>query len=380
MLNKDDYPIRVAQIMGKFNAGGIKSVLLNYYNNIDKDKIQFDFIIDNDSMSHDYSEVELMGGKVYKVPPVKDLIHYIPTLYKLLKTNDYKIVHAYINTLNIFPLFVSYLANIPVRIGENLSTAHYGESKTRLKALLKPFAKLFANRYAACSKLAGKWMYGEKTLRNGKVKIFNNAIDLDKFHYNPQLRNETRRKYKLEGMFVIGHIGRYQYQKNHNFLIDIFDEIHKLDDSTILVLIGYGNLKDSIFEKIAKLGLTDYVVDLGAREDIAQFYNAMDCFVLPSFYEGLPVVGVESQATGVPCIMSTEVTRETKITDITEFINLDESAEMWAKRILKWKNYKRKRVDDQITASGYNIKNEAHLLKEYYIDSLNELCETKLFN
>lgn len=371
MLNKDDYPIRVAQIMGKFNTGGIKSVLMNYYNSIDKKKIQFDFIVDNDSMSKDYSEIESMGGKVYEIPPVNDLFHYIPALYKLLKANNYKIAHAYINTLNVFPMFVSYIAKIPIRISENLSTAHYGERKTVLKILLKLFAKLFANHYAACSKLAAKWMYGERALQTGKVKILNNAIDLQKFNYNPQLRSETRKKYGLEGMFVIGHIGRYHYQKNHEFLIDIFNELHKIDDSAILILIGYGELKDGIFEKVKQLGLSNYVINLGGREDIVQFYNAMDCFVLPSFYEGLPVVGIESQATGVPCVMSTEVTPEAKITDIAEFISLDELAKVWAEKILKWKTYQRKRMDDPITASGYNIKNEANLLKEYYLDTLN---------
>lgn len=363
-------PVRVAQIMGKHVTGGIKSVIMNYYENIDRDAIQFDFIVDSDSPLKDYSDIEKLGGRVFEIPRVQNPWGHIFKCRKILKRENYKIVHAYVNTLNVFPMLAAKLAGVPVRIAENLSTAHPGEKKTKVKNILKHFCKWFPTHLAANSKFSGEWLYGVKDMY--KCKILYNAIDLDKFNYDVELREVTRTAYGWDGKFVIGHIGRYDYQKNHEFLIDIFNEVHKLDDSAIQILIGYGNRKDSIFEKIARLGLTDYVVDLGRREDIAQFYNAMDCFILPSFYEGLPVVGIESQATGLPCVMSTEVTSEAKITDVAEFISLDESAEVWAKRILQWKSYKRKRVEDQVTVSGYNIKNEVHLLKEYYLDALGK--------
>lgn len=365
-----DKPIRIAVIMGKHVTGGIKSVIMNYYENIDREIIQFDFIVDSDSPLKDYSDIEKLGGRVFEIPPVQHLWGHIFECRKILKRENYLIAHAYVNTLNVFPMFAAKLAGVPVRIAENLSTAHHRERKTLLKKVLKLMCKWFPTHLAANSKFSGEWLYGEKSMRN--CKILYNAIDLDKFHYDPEIRETTRTNFEWTEKFVIGHIGRFQYQKNHDFLIDIFNEIHKIDDSAILILIGYGDLKDNIFEKIDRYGLTDYVVDLGGREDIAQFYNAMDCFVLPSFYEGLPVVGIESQATGVPCVISTEVTKETKITDVIEFIGLAEGAEEWARRILKWKNYKRTCVNDQITASGYNIKNEAHLLKEYYLNALGK--------
>ena len=364
-------PIRVAVIMGKHVTGGIKSVIMNYYENIDRDIIQFDFIVDSDSPLKDYSDIEKLGGRVFEIPPVQNLWGHIFECRKILISGNYLIAHAYINTLNVFPMFAAKLAGVPIRIAENLSTAHHKEKKTFVKIALKPLCKLFPTHLAANSKFSGEWLYGEKSMDN--CKILYNAIDLDNFHYDTELRKKTRATYGWTDKFVIGHIGRYQYQKNHEFLIEIFNELHKIDDSAILILIGYGDLKDYIFEKIDRYGLVEYVVDLGSREDISQFYNAMDCFVLPSFYEGLPVVGIESQATGVPCVVSTEVTKETKITDVIEFIDLDEGAEVWARRILEWKNYKRKCVDDQITASGYNIKNEAHQLKEYYLDALRQI-------
>lgn len=365
---KTEYPVRVAQIMGKHVTGGIKSVIMNYYNNIDRSKIQFDFIVDSDSPLKDYSEIEALGGRVFEIPPVKHLWGHINVCRKILKREQYPIAHAYVNTLNVFPMFAAFLAGVPVRIAENLSTAHAGEKKTILKMVLKPFACIFPTHLAANSVYSAEWLYGKKRLK--KCKILYNAIDLNAYCFDPELRQATRDQYNWNGKFVIGHIGRYHYQKNHSFLIDIFEQVHKKDPDAVLALIGYGNLKEEIFEKIKQKGLTDYVVDLGGREDIAQFYNAMDCFVLPSFYEGLPVVGIEAQATGLPCVISTEVTKETKITDLVDFVSLKESPQRWAKVILKWKDYKRKDVSADITKNGYNIVKEAHLLQEYYLKCL----------
>ncbi len=368
LKRKKDRPIRVAQIMGKHVTGGIRSVIMNYYEHIDRGNIQFDFIVDSDSPLKDYSEIERLGGRVFEIPPVKNLFGHIYQCYKILKREKYLIAHGYVNTLNVFPMFAAMLAGVPVRIAENLSTAHPGEKKTTLKNILRPFAKVFPTHLSANSKFSGEWIYGTKSM--DKCKVFYNAINLDKFKYDISLREKTREKYGWQNKFVVGHIGRYEYQKNHDYLIDIFAQIHKKESTAVLALIGYGNLKAEIFAKINRLGLSENVVDLGGREDIAQFYNAMDCFVLPSFYEGLPVVGIEAQATGLPCVISSEVTKETQITDIVDFVDLRTPPEIWADTVLKWKPYKRKDVGEQITASGYNIIREAHLLKEYYTDSL----------
>lgn len=365
-------PIRVAQIMGKHVTGGIKSVIMNYYENIDREVIQFDFFVDSDSPLKDYSDIEKMGGRVYEIPPVKNLFGHINECRKILKRENYQIVHCYVNTLNVFPVFAAKLAGVPIRISENLSTAHAGKKKTAIKKILKPMSKWFPTHLAANSKYSGVWLYGKKDMDNGKIKVLRNGILLEKFKYDVELRDATRKEYNLCGKFVLGHIGRYHYQKNHEFLIDIFNEVHKLDSSAMLLLVGYGELKDDIFEKIKRLGLSDNVIDLGGREDIAQFYNAMDCFVLPSFYEGLPVVGIEAQATGLPCVFSSEVTDETKITDNVEFISLDRSAADWAQAIMKYKGIERKGFEKQLIASGYDIKTEAKKLQAYYVEALKK--------
>ena len=367
---KAQKPLRVAVIMGKHITGGIKSVIMNYYRNIDKNVIQFDFIVDSDSPLKDYSDIENMGGRVFEIPPVKHLWGHISECYKIIKREKFLIAHAYVNTLNVFPMLAAKLAGVPVRIAENLSTGHPGERKTLIKNILRPFARTFPTHIAANSVFAGIWLYGQSHM--GECKVIRNGIDLNKYKFDVDLRNSTRKAYGWQGKFVVGHIGRYQYQKNHNFLIDVFAEIHKKEPSSMLALVGYGDLKDEIFEKINRLGLRDFVVDLGGTEDIAQFYNAMDCFLLPSFYEGLPVVGIEAQATGLPCVLSSEVTDETQITDIVDFVSLEKSPADWADTVLKWKNYQRADVSEQITANGYNIKKEASVLQQYYIDCLEK--------
>ncbi len=200
---------------------------------------------------------------------------------------------------------------------------------------------------------------------------------MKKYTYDKELRDNVRNSLGLsDENFVLGHIGRYQYQKNHNFLIDIFDEVYKRDKNSRLLLVGYGDLKEEIFNKINSLGLKDAVIDMGATENIAGLYNAMDVFVLPSFYEGLPVVGIEAQATGLPCVFSTEVTKETGVIPDTKFVELSENKEKWADEILKIRdNYKRVNTEKYIIDAGFDIETEGRKLQDYYFDLISKHCK-----
>lgn len=361
--------IRVAQVMGKMAGGGVEAVVMNYYKYIDKNKVQFDFIVDSDSTNIPKEEIESMGGRVIIVPPYQRLNKYIPALIKLFKTEKYKIVHSHINTLSIFPLFAAKQAGIPVRIAHNHSTAGKGElKKNTLKYVLRPFSKLMPNYYFACSEYAGKWLFGKNAFKKNNAKIINNAINLDKFLYNKEIRERKRKELKLESKFVVGHVGRFTYQKNHRFLIDIFNEIHKQDNNAILMLIGTGELEEEIKQKVKNLNLSEYVRFMGQRNDVNEMMQVMDVFVLPSFYEGLPVVGIEAQATGMPCVVSAAVTKEVEVTNKVEFIDLCNDANFWAKKILEKKSFKRNNAENELTKNGYNIKIEANKLAEYYND------------
>ena len=246
--------MRVAQVVGKMNNAGVEAVVMNYYRHIDRSRIQFDFIVDEDSTYIPCEEIESLGGRVFIVPPYQRLVEYIPALVKLFKENQYQIVHSHINTLSVFPLYAAKRAGVPIRIAHNHSTAARGEwKKNILKYTLRPFAKVYATHYAACSKAAGEWLFGKKAMERGQVTIFNNAIDLEKFRFNPAMRDEVRKELGIENKFVIGHVGRFCYQKNQEFLIDIFAEVYRQNPNAVLLLIGEGEDRAKIEEKVQKI-------------------------------------------------------------------------------------------------------------------------------
>ncbi|MEG0942245.1 MAG: glycosyltransferase family 1 protein [Angelakisella sp.] len=360
-------PIHIAHIVGKMVGGGVESVIMNYYRHIDRNSIQFDFIIDNDSTLVPEEEIESLGGRVIRISPYGQPLQYHRDLYTIFKENHYIIVHSHINTLSVFPLFAAKRAGVPVRIAHNHSTAAKGELKKNvLKYMLRPFAKLFPTHLCACSEYAARWMFGKASSANGDIKIIPNAIDLSKFHFSNDTRNNCRRQLGLEDKFVVGHVGRFMYPKNHQFLIDIFYEVTKKDESAVLLLIGTGKLRQGIQDKVHLLKLNNTVKFLGYREDIAEMMKAMDVFVLPSFCEGLPVVGVEAQATGLPCVFSDRVPREAKMSPMAEFVRLDAGAENWAKVVLSYRGF-RERHEYHVDSPMYDITYAANELKEYYL-------------
>ena len=362
--------------------GGVEAVILNYFRNINKSKFVFDFVIDSDSTDNNFiNEIQELGGTIIKCPPYQKLHKYNKFLYKLFKEKNYDIVHSNINTLSVFPLRMAEQAGIKIRIAHSHSTSNPKEwKKNLLKNILRPFSKKYANVYFSCSELVGRLLFGNKTFDEGKVTIINNAIDVEKFVYNEDIRkkvrNDLKEKCKLEiddDTLVVGHIGRFVKQKNHDFLIDIFNEVHKRKENSVLVLVGQGPLQKEIEEKVKILGLQDCVLFLGQRNDANELYQAMDVFVLPSLYEGLPVVGVEAQASGLLCELSNAMTKETKILDTTNFIDLSLSAEEWAEKILDGQNkFVRKNMTEELKDSGYDIKKEAKKLEDKYFELLND--------
>ena len=361
-------PIRVLQIIGDVVGGGVEQVILNYYRHIDRNEVQFDFILHNGALKSYVDNIESLGGKVYKIIPYKsNPVKTVLEMYKIMKGN-YQIVHSNMNALSVFPLFAAYLAGVPVRILHNHSTDTKAEPlRTFVKHLLRPFARLFANQYWACSRLAGEWMYGKKAVKEGKVTIINNAIDLKKFSFDEKKRSKFRDELGLQDCFVIGHVGRFMKQKNHDFLVDIFAEISKKQENARLLLVGDGPLKTEIEDKVKAIGLEEKVIFTGVRSDVADLYNAMDVFVFPSLYEGLGMVAVEAQANGLPVISSTEVPKEAKISDAIKFEALSNTKSFWTKDILDCVNQRNiGSVDAEISHSEFDIRVEAKKLGKRY--------------
>lgn len=328
-MKKKEEPIRIAQIVGKWLGGGVEAVVMNYYRHLDHSKIQFDFICDDDSTNIPYDEIEKLGGKVILIPPYQKVFKYQKELRRVLREGKYKIVHSHINTLSVFPLYAAKKVGVPVRIAHSHSTTNKKEwKKNLLKQVLRPFSKKYATNYMCCSELAGRWLFGDKAYDDGKVYLLNNAIDLDKFKYDKKIRDKKRKELGIkEDTIVIGHIGRFVAQKNHTFLIDIFNQFHKKEKNSILLLAGQGPLQEEIKNKVRELGLDDSVRFLGQRNDANELYQVFDVFLLPSLYEGLPVVGVEAQASCLLCFFSDDMTKETKVLDSTVFMSLSNTAE-----------------------------------------------------
>lgn len=375
--------IRIAQIVGKWLGGGVETVLMNYYRNIDRDKIQFDFICDEDSTNIPYEEIEELGGKVILIPPYQKIMKYQRELKRVLKNGEYKIVHSHINALSVFSLRAAKKVKIPVRIAHSHSTTNKKEwKKNLLKQLLRPLSKLFATDYMCCSELAGRWLFGNKEYDKGNVYLLNNAIDLNKFKYDEKIKKDKRKELNIaDDTLVIGHVGRFVEQKNHRFLIDIFSEVHKRNNNSILLLSGQGPLTGEIKEKVKDLELEKSVKFLGQRNDIGELYQAFDVFCLPSLYEGLPVVGIEAQATGLLCILSDNMTKETKVLETTEFFSLNKSSKEWADFILeKLKVFERQNRMYENLNNKFNIIKEAEKLKYKYYELYGKVKKMRVMH
>ena len=365
--------IRVAVVMGKMHSGGKKNLVMEYYRHIDRSKVQFDFICDADSNAIPKDEIEALGGRVYVITPYQNIAKNISEMNRIFKQGHYKIVHAYNNTLNVFAMLAAKQAGVPIRINESISMgSNTGDWKNYIKNILKPFSRSFATHYMANGEVCGRWQFGNELFDQGKVTVFKTVIDTSKHQFEPELRAKTRKELGLSDNLVIGHIGRLTEQKNTLFLIDIFNEIQKIESKAKLLLVGDGNLKDAMLQRIDNYGIKDKVIYLGRTEDIHKLYNAMDCFLLPSLYEGLPVVGVEAECTGLPMFFSTAVPEESSpCEDLGYFVGLDKSPKEWATFVLE---KTRKLIDcrsgrmGEVKLAGFDSATEAKKLEEFYIN------------
>lgn len=362
--------IRVLRIIGQCKSGGTESIALNYYENIDHDKVAMDFLFYGDSLPRFNEILEANGDKVINVTDYTTSISQsIKDISKVVKEGSYDIVHSDLNTLNVFPMLAAKLGGANIRIAANHSTANlkHETKKSIIKYLIRPSVKWEATNYAACSKHAAIWCFGDKVYKEGKVKIIRNAIDLDKFQYSDDLRNKVRNQMNWNNKFVIGHVGRFTEQKNHKFMIEIFKEIHDKCPNAILALIGEGHLLEETKKQVDSLELTDSVQFLKTRFDVNELMCGMDVFLFPSLYEGLGVVALEAQATGLECVVSDEVPSEVKATDLVDSISLKDDVSKWSEIVMKYNNnYKRFNRHTELANAGYDIKKAAKDLECYY--------------
>lgn len=357
-------PIRVLHVVTHMNRGGLETMIMNYYRHIDRTKIQFDFLTHRDGKKDYDDEIQQLGGKIYHLPPLNpfDKNGYLKKLDEFFRVHrEYQIVHSHLDCMSAYPLRAAKKYGVPVRIAHAHSTS---EEKKDLKYLIKLYSKGKISSYAtdlfACSEKAGKWMFGNK-----EFTVMKNAIDCEKYLYNRDVALEVKKELGIEKKFVVGHVGRFSIPKNHKFLIDIFGQIYAQNPDAVLLLVGEGILMDGVKQKVKECQLDGAVKFLGLRDDVERIMQAMDVFVFPSLYEGLPVTLVEAQAVGIPCVVSDEITKEISIASNIVFLELNQGAEKWAKECLK--NSKReKNACNLVKNAGFDIKKNAVWLAQYY--------------
>lgn len=351
-------------------------MLMNYYRHIDRKQVQFDFLCNKTKPGAYDDEVQRLGGRIYHTPGLNPAKYplYLKYMKKLFTEHpEYKIVEAHNGALGVYALHAAKVNNIPVRIYHAHGASITKDWKLPLKLFCR--SRLAANiteRYT-CGKAAAECYYGKEVVEKGNYDFIPNAIEVDRFLYNPQVRDKMRQQYHLEGKHVIGHVGRFMAQKNHTFLMDVFTEYKRADKDAYLVLLGDGELMETMKNKVKELGIADSVLFVGNVGNANEWYQAFDVFMLPSIWEGLPVVGVEAQAADLPCIFSDNVTKEIGLSDKASFLSLKADMGSWVSEIhQKMQMTQRVNQEALITENHYNIEKEAVLLQERYLKLYGE--------
>ncbi len=356
--------VKIIHYLYGLSNGGVESVLLNYFSHIDLSNYSLDIVIQKLPQKNCEDKLKKLGFKIYVVPSKKHFIKYSKQMINILKKEKPNIVHCHMNYGNFVPLFFAKLMKVPKRI----SHSHLAIKKFKLKNVLMKFlGKMVATDYMACGEKAAISLFGKKNVENGKVYILNNAIDYDAFKYNDSIRKKIRNELKIkDDEIVLGNVARFTNQKNHKFIIEVFQKCYDANSKYKLLLVGSGFLKEKIEKLVEEKNLGERVIFLEHRDDVNELLSAMDIFILPSLYEGLPVSVLEAQAANLPCLLSDTITRECKLLSSTKYLSIENSDD-WRKCILNMSLNNRKINNKKIfEQANFEIENEAKKLDDFY--------------
>lgn len=358
--------IRVLQLVTALAGGGVGSVISNYYHYIDDDFV-FDFVVNEKTGSSLEKEIEKKGGKIFVVPPLrKGFFKHISSLIKVLKKNKGSILHSNYGEKSLFFLFFSWLFGFKKRILHVHSSKRPERRLEMIKRkLLTSLCVVFATDKVACGTEAAEWFYGKK-YRKKSIIILRNAIRLNDYLFDNKTRELERSKYMFKDCFVIGNVGRLSFPKNHRFMIDLFSEIHKIDNRFILAFAGSGELESELMNLVAQRNLQTHIKFLGLVNDVNALLNAFDVFLLPSISEGVPVAGIEALANGLTVVCSSAVTKEICIDKSVYYLSLNDSFDAWIDKIINAGRCGNSNID-KLKQLGFDIEQEAHNLKDLYL-------------
>ncbi len=351
------------------NRGGAETLIMNLYRNIDRSKVQFDFLTCKEGVFD--SEIVRMGGKVHRIPYISEVGHfkYVKELkIFFIKNNHYKIVHSHMDKMTGLVLREAKKAGIPNRISHSHNTSSEGGIASKVyKWYAGNFILPNTTNFFACSNYAAQWLFKNKS---ESTKILKNGIECDQFVFSQKVRDEIRNELNLDvNAFIVGHVGRFAPQKNHTFLIDIFSEFNKVNQNSILILVGDGPLRLDIEKRVEGLKLKDRVKFIGIRSDIQRLLQAFDVFVFPSLHEGLPVSLIEAQGSGLPSLISDNISREVDLgSNLVEFIPLSDKS-LWVEKIkgISYTDLSRKNITSAIAKQGYDIRETASNIEDFYL-------------
>ncbi|MEI4828906.1 glycosyltransferase family 1 protein [Bacillus sp. FJAT-53711] len=363
------YPLRILHVVVNMNRGGAETLIMNLYRNLDRPKVQFDFLTCKEGVFDE--EIVELGGKIHRVPYITDVGHmeYMKALNTFFASHgEYRIVHSHMDKMSGFVLRSAKKAGIPIRIAHSHNTSSEGGVAAKMyKWYAGKFISPNATHLLACSEVAAKWLFANKA---NAAKILKNGIECDRFAFSSNIRKQVREELQLhQDTFVVGHVGRFTHQKNHSFLIDIFAQLINLKPNSILLLAGDGPLRLEIEKKVEELNLRNNVKFLGIRSDIEKLLQAFDVFVFPSVHEGLPVTLIEAQGAGLPCMISDAITQEVDMgMNLIERFPLTDK-KIWIEKLnsISVRNLPRDISDQALSKKGYDIKNTAGLTQDFYL-------------
>lgn len=327
-------PIRVLQVFAALDSGGVSNFVMNLYREIDTEKIQFDFAMTAGEKTLYDDEVLSRGGRIFYFDTTKDVTTNLRRI--LREEGPFQVVHSHVFFYSGLVLAEAKKAKVPIRIA-HAHNAHTGESRSVPRIAyergMQMLIRANATHMLGCSEKACRYVFGDKIMKDPRAAVMPDGIDCDRFAFNPEVREQVRQEYGLDGKFVVGHVGHFNPAKNHEKILSVFAEVCRRRDDAALLLVGEGELEQNVRNRVEELGLTDKVVFAGAHRDVERFYQAMDVFLFPSRYEGFGMAMIEAQCSGLACVASDVVSQETAVTEDVKFLKLESSDSEWAKAL-----------------------------------------------
>lgn len=359
---------RVLHVIGGMNRGGAETMAMNLYRAIDKTAVQFDFVVHSADENAYFNEITELGGNIYVFPKfnVKNIRSYMKWWDDFLSIHpEYKIVHSHIRSYALCIIRVCKRHKVKVIVHSH-STSNGSGIKAAVKKILQVPIRYQADYLAACSQIAGEWLFGRNATKKQNYILIKNAIDTSRYNVSMEIRNQYINDLNVEGKDIFGHVGRLSEPKNHEFLLDVFGKIREKNKNAVLLIVGSGEKEGEIKRKIDELQLNDSVIMIGSRSDIPELLSIMDVFIFPSLWEGLPVTVIEAQASGLPCLISDSITDEVNISSAVHRMKLCEGCQRWAEEAIELVGEKYDTLS-LIKEAGFDINNEATRMKDFYL-------------